>query len=435
MMYKNKLTPFLLTLLSFTLINCSIRKPEKITVKGQQFFKGDKPYSYIGANYWYGSLLASKKVGNRARLLRELDLMKKNGIDNLRVLVGADGGTYDFTVRPALQYEQGKYDEDLLDGLDFLIAEMGKRNMYAVLYLNNNWEWSGGMSQYLEWNGYGKIPIANIPPNTWPQFMTYTAKYHSCEPCMEAFRKHIKFILSRTNQYNKKKYTEDTAIMAWQVGNEPRVFTPENEVKFTAWLNDVVDYIDSLDKNHLISTGSEGKAGCNDDLATFERTHKNANIDYLTMHIWPKNWSWYKAEDPKNTFPDALVKANTYIDEHIAAATRLNRPIIIEEFGLPRQHESLLANSDVSDRDALYTSFFDRLLKSQQNKQSLAGINFWGFGGEGKAVNSEGKWNVGDTFTADPPQEPQGLNSVFSSDTSTLKLVRDYNSKLGKLQE
>lgn len=74
---------------------------------------------------------------------------------------------YDFTVRPALQYEQGKYDQDLLDGLDFLIAEMGKRKMYAVLFLTNNWEWSGGMSQYLEWSGKGAIPVPAIPPNTW----------------------------------------------------------------------------------------------------------------------------------------------------------------------------------------------------------------------------------------------------------------------------
>lgn len=432
MNFKNKLSLLLLLLLSFALTNCSVQNPQKITVKGVQFYKGSKPYSYIGANYWYGSLLASKRVGDRARLIRELDLMKKNGIDNLRILVGGDGGTYDFTVRPALQYEQGKYDEDLLDGLDFLIAEMGKRNMYAVLYLNNNWEWSGGMSQYLEWNGYGKIPIANIPPNTWPMFMTYTAKFHSCEPCMEAFKNHIKFILGRTNKYNNKKYTEDTAIMAWQVGNEPRVFTPENEAKFTVWLNDVVDYIDAMDKNHLITTGSEGKAGSNDDMPTFERTHKNPNIDYLTMHIWPKNWGWYKAEEAEKTFPEALVKANIYIDDHIAAATRLNRPIIIEEFGLPRAGESLVAGSPVKDRDALYTSFFDRLVKSQQNKQPLAGINFWGFGGEGKALNTEGKWAPGDTFTADPPQEPQGLNSVFSSDASTLKLVKDYNAILNK---
>jgi mannan endo-1,4-beta-mannosidase len=414
-------------------MSCEAQKQQaRITVKGTQFYKGDKPYSYIGTNYWYGSLLASKKVGDRKRLLRELDLMQKNGIDNLRILVGGDGGKYDYTVRPALQYEQGKYDQDLLDGLDFLIAEMGKRNMYAVLFLTNNWEWSGGMSQYLEWNGYGAIPVPAIPPNTWPQFMSYTEKFHSCEPCMEALNNHVKFILGRTNAYTKRKYTEDNTIMAWQVGNEPRLFTVENEAKFTVWLNNIVNLIDSLDKNHLISTGSEGKNSSNDDMGIFERTHLNPNIDYLTMHIWPKNWNWYKADDADKTLPITLENAGKYIDLHIEVANHLKRPIIIEEFGLPRENEGLVSTTSVANRDVFYNYIFNRVAESVANKGVLQAANFWGFGGEGKAVTTDGKWKPGDPLTTDPPQEPQGLNSVFSTDKSTLEIVKKYNLELGK---
>lgn len=421
----------ILGLFCFVNITCLAQNQQSpITMKGMRFYKGDKPYSFIGANYWCGSLLGSKKVGNRKRLIRELDLMKNNGIDNLRILVGADGGTYDYTVRPALQNEQGKYNEDLLDGLDFLISEMGKRNMYAVLYLTNNWEWSGGIAQYLAWNGYGTIPNPNVKPNTWSKFMDYIKQYHSCEPCMMAFENHIRYILGRTNAYNKKKYTEDNAIMAWQVSNEPRVLGVENEVKFTLWLNKTVDLIDSLDPNHLISTGSEGKAGSNDDLSTFERTHRNPKIDYLTMHIWPKNWGWFSADEAETTFPIVIKNSMLYIDEHIAIANRLNKPIVIEEFGLPRAKESLLPNSSIAYRNIFYKVFFEKLVKSYGNNEALQGINFWGFGGEGKSSNPSGKWELGDSFTADPPQEPQGLNTVFSSDISTLKLVKMFNSKL-----
>jgi mannan endo-1,4-beta-mannosidase len=425
-----KISTLLVALSCFSMISCSAQKQSLITVKGTQFIKDGKPYSYVGANYWYGALLGSEKYGDRERLIRELDLMKANGIDNLRVLVGAEGGTYDYTVTPALQTAQGKYDEALLDGLDFFMSEMGKRNMYAVLYLNNNWEWSGGMSQYLEWNGKGVIPNPNLKGNTWPQFMEYTSKFHECEPCKTGFENHIKFILGRKNAYSKKKYTEDPAIMAWQVANEPRIFTKENEKSFTDWLNNVVNLIDSLDKNHLISTGSEGKAGSNDDLATFERTHQNKNIDYLTMHIWPKNWGWFKAEDEEATLQVALRNAGAYIEEHIELAGKMNRPIVIEEFGLPRSKEGLLPDASVESRNTFYESFFSRLVESYKNQEALAGLNFWGFGGEGKAVNSKGKWNAGDAFTADPPQEPQGLNTVFSEDKSTLKLIKEFNSHL-----
>ncbi|MDR7371218.1 cellulase family glycosylhydrolase [Flavobacterium aquidurense] len=427
---KNKFLKTLGLTLIFTALACQAQ--ERITVKGTQFFKGDKPYSYIGTNYWYGSLLASKKVGDRKRLLRELDLMQKNGIDNLRILVGADGGKYDFTVRPALQYEQGKYDKDLLDGLDFLISEMSKRKMYAVLYLTNNWEWSGGMSQYLEWNGKGPIPVPNIAPNTWPQFMSYTAQFHSCDPCMKALENHVRFILGRTNAYSKKKYTEDNTIMAWQVGNEPRTFTTENETKFTVWLNNIVDLIDSLDKNHLVSTGSEGKNSSNDSMEIFERTHQNPKIDYLTMHIWPKNWNWFKAENAENTLPTTIENAGKYIDDHVKVANNLKRPIIIEEFGLPRADENLTANSSVANRDKFYNYIFSRIAESVKNNGPLQAANFWGFGGEGKAVNATGKWSPGDPLTTDPPQEPQGLNSVFGTDKSTLELVKKYNLEFKK---
>jgi mannan endo-1,4-beta-mannosidase len=427
---KNRLLKTLALALIFSTIACQAQ--ERITVKGTQFYKGDLPYSYIGTNYWYGSLLASKKVGDRKRLLRELDLMQKKGIDNLRILVGGDGGKYDFTVRPALQYEQGKYDQDLLDGLDFLIAEMGKRKMYAVLFLTNNWEWSGGMSQYLEWNGKGPIPVPAIPPNTWPQYMSYTEKFHSCEPCMEALNNHVKFIMTRTNAYTKRKYTEDNTIMAWQVGNEPRLFTEENEAKFTTWLNNIVNLMDSLDKNHLISTGSEGLNSSNDKIEIFERTHQNPNIDYLTMHIWPKNWNWFKADDAEKTLPTTLEYAGKYIDAHIKVAQNLKRPIIIEEFGLPRENESLVSSSSVANRDVFYNYIFNRVLESHKNKGVLQAANFWGFGGEGKAVTPDGKWKPGDPLTTDPPQEPQGLNSVFSSDKSTLDIVKKFNLELKK---
>jgi len=427
---KNRLLKTLGLALLFSTMACQAQ--ERITVKGTQFYKGDKPYAYIGTNYWYGSLLASKKIGDRKRLLRELDLMQKNGIDNLRVLVGADGGKYDFTVRPALQYEQGKYDEDLLDGLDFLVAEMSKRKMYAVLYLTNNWEWSGGMSQYLEWNGYGAVPVPAIPPNTWPQYMAYTEKFHSCEPCIEALENHVKFIMSRTNAYSKKKYTEDNTIMAWQVGNEPRLFTVENEAKFTTWLNNLVNLMDSLDKNHLISTGSEGLNSSNDNIEIFERTHQNPNIDYLTMHIWPKNWNWFKADDAVKTLPIAIENAGKYIDKHVAVAEHLNRPIIIEEFGLPRENESLVNGTSVANRDAFYDYIFGRVAESVAKNGPLQAANFWGFGGEGRPVTADGHWNPGDPLTTDPPQEPQGLNSVFSSDKSTLEIVKKYNLKFNK---
>ena len=432
---------FICTLLITVLFSC--KNPEKIkektlnkvaliSVEKGQFLKGDNPYYFVGTNYWYGPLIAAKNIGDRERLIKELDLMKSVGIDNLRILAGAEGDGGDSRVHPALQYEQGKYNEDLLDGLDFLLAEMRKRNMYAVLYLNNNWIWSGGMSQYLTWNGYGEVPNPFFTDQyTWNDYMNYTKQFHSCEPCKAAFYNHVKFIMGRTNAYTNLKYTEDNVIMAWQVANEPRVLmTPEHEAAFASWLNETVDLIESLDSTHLISTGAEGKASYLQDINMYERLHANKNIDYLTMHMWPKNWGWYNIDNEEETTKISIEKANAYMNEHIEVAEKLQMPIVMSEFGFPRAKESLSPNASIENRNTFYKAIFQQIEESKEENGVLAGLNFWGFAGYAITNPETGKWQHGDDFTADPPQEPQGLNSVFASDISTLELIKNANKKL-----
>lgn len=404
-----------------------------IKVNNNHFIKNGKPYYFIGTNYWYGGMLASKN-GNRERLKKELDELKSLGITNLRVMATAEGGDQDYTVIPATQPTQGKYNQDLLEGLDFFLNELKKRDMDAILYLTNNWEWSGGMAKYLEWYGYGKVPNPNLKPNTWPQFMSYTAQFHQCEPCKKAFLEHIKFMLNRKNSVNGIPYKQDKTIMAWEVANEPRIWNVENEKAFTNWLNEVASTIKSIDKNHLLTTGSEGKAGSNDDIAAFERTHNNPNIDYLTMHIWPKNWSWYNINDEKNSTEVAIKKTNDYIDEHIKVAQNLKKPLVLEEFGFPREKESLDKKASVENRNHYYEFVFEKMKTSIKAGLPFSALNFWGYGGLGKNNPENGKWNLGDDYTTDPPQEPQGLNSVFSTDKTTLDLIKKYNNQLKNLK-
>lgn len=404
-----------------------------IKVNNNHFTKNGKPYYFIGTNYWYGGMLGTKN-GNRERLKKELDELKSLGITNLRVMATAEGGDQDYTVIPATQPTQGKYNQDLLEGLDFFLNELKKRDMDAILYLTNNWEWSGGMAKYLEWNGYGKVPNPNLKPNTWPQFMSYTAQFHQCEPCKNAFLEHIKFMLNRKNSVNGIPYKQDKTIMAWEVANEPRIWNVENEKAFTNWLNEVASTIKSIDKNHLLTTGSEGKAGSNDDIAAFERTHNNPNIDYLTMHIWPKNWGWYNINDEKNSTEVAIKKTNEYIDEHIKVAQNLKKPLVLEEFGFPREKESLDKKASVENRDHYYEFVFEKMKTSIKAGLPFTALNFWGYGGLGKNNPENGKWNLGDDYTTDPPQEPQGLNSVFSTDKTTLELIKKYNNQLKNLK-
>lgn len=159
---------FLLLMSLVVIVSCTTTSKNQkennfVRVENGQFIRNGKPYYYIGTNFWYGAILGSEgEGGNRVRLCRELDSLKSIGIDNLRILVGSDGERgVAAKVEPTLQVAPGVYNDTTFAGLDYLLAEMAKRDMLAVLYLNNSWEWSGGYGQYLQWAGYGKAPQYN----------------------------------------------------------------------------------------------------------------------------------------------------------------------------------------------------------------------------------------------------------------------------------
>ena len=242
---------FLIVGLLCMMISCTVRhsdsKASFVQVKEGRFVRNGNTYKYIGANFWYGSILASQgEGGNRKRLIAELDLLKSIGIDNLRILVGSDGENGVPTkVEPTLQTAPGVYNDTILDGLDYLLAEMNKRDMLAVLYLNNSWEWSGGYEQYLVWVNKGKAPIPAI--DGWPMFMQYVQQFPTCKAAQDLFANHVKFIINRINRYTNINYSEDPTIMSWQIGNEPRAFASENKLPFARWIADVAALIKSLD--------------------------------------------------------------------------------------------------------------------------------------------------------------------------------------------
>lgn len=404
-----------------------------VKVNGSHFEINHKPYYFIGTNFWYGAILGSTgEGGDRARLLKELDKMKELGITNLRILAGAEGPDNEpFRVTPALILAPGKYNEQLLDGLDFLLSEMKKRGQYAILYLQNSWDWSGGYAQYLNWNGYGLIPYPSVKPHTWSEFMKYAGQFHSCEPCKEQFREHLRFMISRTNKYTGLKYTDDPVIMTWEIGNEPRAFGKNNIPAFQSWLRATSAFIKSLDKNHLVTTGTEGEHGSEDSLELFKAIHADPNIDYLTMHIWPKNWNWLNIKDIPGTLDQSIINTNKYMDEHIRIARELNKPLVLEEFGLPRDQHGYAATESTKCRDKYYQNAFQQVIENSKDKGVLAGANFWSWGGFARPIQGQIYWKRGDAYLGDPPVEEQGLNSVFDTDT-TIPLIRKYNQELKK---
>ena len=408
-------------------------KGKFVTVENGHFLKDGKPYYYVGTNFWYGAILGSEgQGGDRKRLVKELDYMKKIGIDNLRILVGSDGERGVTTkVEPTLQVKPGVYNDTILAGLDYLLMEMGKRNMVAVLYLNNSWEWSGGYGFYLEHAGAGKQPRPN--EDGYPAFMKAMSKYATNQKAHELFYNYVRFILGRINRYTGLRYSDDPAIMSWQIGNEPRAFDKAVLPDFEKWLAEASALIRSLDSNHLISIGSEGAWGCEEDWGCYERICSDKNIDYCNIHLWPYNWSWARQDHLIEDLPKAKTNTKDYIDRHLEICARLKKPLVMEEFGYPRDDFKFALGTPTNGRDGFYKYVFSLVADNAEQGGCFAGCNFWGWGGFAKPKHEQ-QWQLGDDYTGDPAQEQQGLNSVFSGDKSTLKVIKSQVDRMNKLR-
>ncbi len=394
-----------------------------------QFVRDGQPYYFVGTNFWYGAILGSEgEGGNRERLHQELDFLKSIGVTNLRVLVGADGENGVKTrVEPSLQIAPGVYNDTILAGLDYFMNELNKRDMTAVLYLNNSWEWSGGYSVYLQWSGHGDAIVPAV--DGWPAYNEYVRQYVNSDSAKALFANHVEYIVTRINRYNQMRYVDDPTIMSWQIGNEPRAFSDDNKEPFAKWMAEVAAQIKSLDPNHMVSSGSEGSWGCENDLALYEKVHSDPNINYLNIHIWPYNWGWVKADSLMERLPIAKENTKKYIDDHLAIAKRHQKPIVLEEFGFPRDGFSFSKESTTNARDEYYRYVFDLIRQARENGGLFAGCNFWAWGGFAQQTDGHIFWEKGDDYTGDPAQEEQGLNSVFATD-STIEIIKTENQKL-----
>jgi mannan endo-1,4-beta-mannosidase len=421
-------------------LNLSVRSswaaratPEFIRVRGTHLELHGAPYHFLGTNFWYGmNLGASGPRGDRPRLLRELDRLKALGVDNLRILAASEGPDSEpWRITPALQTSPGKYDSDLLNGLDFLLNEMKRRDMHAVICLGNFWPWSGGMSQYLQWYGAGSIPYPPPQPGgSWSTYQTYTQQFYTNERAMSAADQLVRTLVSRTNLLTGRKYAQDPTIMAWELANEPRGIS--NTAAFERWIEHTSGLIKSLDPRHLVTTGEEGETPAPATAGVdFVANHRFKSIDYATVHIWAQNWDWYDPARHDATYTQAVDKMRAYFKDHLAKAKLLGKPMVVEEFGLGRDLGSYAPSALTEVRDRYYKEVFELVYQAALAGEPVAGVNFWAWAGEARPQNpGGGYWKSGDAFLGDPPHEAQGWYSVYDTDRSTQAIISSYARKL-----
>ncbi|WP_045462754.1 glycoside hydrolase 5 family protein [Sporocytophaga myxococcoides] len=419
--------------------NTEKRRPERVDkfvkVANTGFYVNGKPYYFLGTNFWYGINLGSEKGGQKTRLIRELDRLENLGITNLRIVGLSEGpDNHPYRMLPAVQNAPGKFDEDLLTGLDFLLSEMGKRKMYAVVCLGNFWPWSGGWGQYMLWSkSADSIPYPPPHPGgDWDRYQKFSARFYSDSSAVQMYYNAVKKIVTRENSITKINYKDDPTIMAWQLCNEPRGM--DNQKQYNKWIDYSAALIKQWDPNHLVSAGTEGYTSAPEYAGVDVNDNNNGpNIDYVTCHIWVENWGWYDPKKADLTYDSAVHKMEHYLKLHVDAARKLGKPLVIEEFGLARNGGDFSPTSSTTVRDNYYSKIFQDAYNYASLSSPVAGVNFWAWSGEGRPRVPGSIWKKGDPFTGDPPHELQGWYSVYDTDTSTQMVIKKFAEKMNSL--
>ena len=264
-----------------------------VTVDDVNFMRGGRPYRYVGANLWTAMSLGAAASGDRARLRRELDRLLELGISNVRIMAGSEGADDVLgRVSPTMQRSPGEYNMDVVEGLDYALAEIGARGMSAVLCLNDMWQWSGGFAQYVQWSTGATPPT--MPPGAakdtdWQAHQEFACTFYSDATATRFFEQHLAFLLGRTNSVNGRRYVDDPALMAWELANEPRGLSDASG--YRSWIRSATAFIKARDCAHLVTIGSEGETPWPSYVHN-EPVRDHGPVDYMTIHIWPQNWGW-----------------------------------------------------------------------------------------------------------------------------------------------
>lgn len=409
-----------------------------VEIKAGRFVRDNRPYFFMGTNFWQGmNLAAPGSLGNRPLLIRELDQMRSVGIKQLRILALSEGpDTEPYRVTPAVQPTPNGLNEELLKGLDFLLIEMKKRDMTAVICLSNFWPWSGGFAQWVSWTEGSSIPYPPPHPGgSWSTFQEYSSRFYTLPVAVKGQQDSVKKIIGRKNSISKTLYSEDPTIMAWELANEPR--GGKYRKAFLAWVTSSARLIKSLDKNHLVTIGSEGETLDPKDAGNnFIEDHSVTEIDYATIHIWVENWGIYNPKNSRTTFPAALKTMKDYIQNHVEQSKVFKKPVVLEEFGMARDNRSMDPKSSSQSRDSYFKAVFNETLSFMKKNGVIAGVNFWAWSGESYPVKPYGSlWRPGDNLLGDPPHEEQGWYGVYTSDMSTLSLINSFAQEMQGIQK
>ena len=286
------------------------------------------PLCFVGANNYYVSykprpmvddlLFSARDLG--VKVLRVWGFIDRGSLDGQVKNIDGSGskdGVYFQAWDPATHHAIYNDGDNGLARLDYALARAGQLGLKLVIVLTNNWHDFGGMDQYLAWYGLDKHAEFYINPTV-----------------AQAYEDWALHLVTHVNSITHVSYRDDPTIFAWELGNEPRnEGVPSAEL--TAWAGEMSAYVKSIDPNHLVAVGDEGflAPGSQDCFPSHKGVDHRAltalsTVDYGTFHLYPQTWG------------TGYTRADRWIEKHIGIARELDKPTVLEEYGVSVERDT-----------------------------------------------------------------------------------------------
>ncbi|KAG9156422.1 hypothetical protein Leryth_022843 [Lithospermum erythrorhizon] len=338
-----------------------------VGVNDTSFVIKNENQSEFYVNGWNSYWLMDESVWGSSRSVSE---MFKRGA-SMGLSVCRTWAFNDGTGSNALQLRPGIFNERVFKGLDYVIVEARKHKIRLILSLVNNLPAFGGKSQYVRWadeaGTYGFS--SNDSFFSHPVIKVY-------------YKEYVKAIVSRKNSLSGIRYSDEPAIFAWELINEPRCELISSAPALQAWITEMAAYVKSLDKKHLVTVGLEGFYG----LKSTQNSEANpgqwaaslgsdfidnsaiTNLDFASVHAYPDSWI------PEADLVAKLKYLSHWMDAHINDADNvLKKPVLFTEVG-----SHLITNhGEQYQIDAILKTVYDKVYESAKKKGAGAGALIW----------------------------------------------------------
>ncbi|MBN1406033.1 MAG: right-handed parallel beta-helix repeat-containing protein [Candidatus Omnitrophica bacterium] len=327
---------------------CSIylSDPDQIVVRsGDRLIleNSQKPFYFSSTNQYY---LFYKPLPMIDEVFDDAAAMSINAIRTW----GFCDGMYKEGV--SFQPEAGVYSETGFARMDYLIKKARDCNMRLIIPLVNNWNDFGGMLAYVNWS-----PTAS----THDEF--YTDVY-----CKQLYKDYVEYFLNRTNTLTGIKYKDDPTILIWELANEPNCQSDTTGDTLQAWIDEMAEFIKSIDSKHLVSTGGEGwytatsKIGYHNKGVDYIRNNQSPYIDICSFHLFYGQYGL--------SIPDGHLQ---WIEEHCNDAHfTINKPVYCGEIGVSVSRGTSTEAEQMARRNSFYSDWFGAFLNRVAD-----GAGFW----------------------------------------------------------